>query len=138
MPTGAERFCSLCLRRFAAVLREQYDSSVPSAAQEFHRRLAVWFGAHSEENHTSLAFHHAVLGKDWDLMDQLWSENVPMMLMGDVGLLDETLAMLPAPVLATRPSMQVFRGICQSCAQTATPTVAGPAHGHSPTPVPVW
>ena len=37
-----------------------------------------------------------------------------MMLMGDVGLLDETLAMLPAPVLATRPSMQVFRGICQS------------------------
>ena len=59
------------------VLREQYDSSVPSAAQEFHRRLAVWFGAHSEENHTSLAFHHAVLGKDWDLMDQLWSENVP-------------------------------------------------------------
>ena len=66
-----------------------------------------------------MAFHHAVLGKDWDLMDQLWSENIPTMLMGDVGLLDETLAMLPAAVLATRPSMQVFREYLPvACADT--------------------
>jgi len=93
------------------LLRDQYMSVAPEAARAFHRRLAGWFVAHKAEMHTSHAFHHAVYGQDWELMDQLWSDSIMAMIQEDTDLLCATLEVLPADVFATRPSMQVFRDV---------------------------
>ena len=98
------------------VLRDQFMSDMPEKAREFHRRLGEWFSVNSEGNHAPLAFHHAVMGKDWDLMDRLWSEKLPAMIMENAGLVGETLEFLPEAVIATRPSMQVLRDLAQVAA----------------------
>ena len=93
------------------VLRDQYSSSAPEESREFHRHLAGWFAAHSEERHLALAFHHAVAGRDWDLMDELWAASLAAMVCKDFVLVGQTLLEVPTEVLATRPSMQVMRDI---------------------------
>ena len=113
---GAEEVLFTIPAPVRAVLRDQYASSAPGGAQEFHRRLGEWFTVHSDGEHIPFAFHHAAMGRDWELMDRLWSENIPTMIMKNAGLLRETLDALPAAVLATRPSMQVFRDILQIAA----------------------
>ena len=56
-----------------------------------------------------LAFHHAAEVGDWDELDRLWSAGIVAMVRDDAGLLRRTLDHLPAPVVAARPSMGVFR-----------------------------
>jgi LuxR family maltose regulon positive regulatory protein len=89
-------------------LRDHFTSSRPGEAREAHCQLAGWFAAHGGTGHLTLAFHHAVAGGDWDLMDGLWSTNIVAMIAEDLGLLGESLAAVPAEALATRPSMQVL------------------------------
>jgi LuxR family maltose regulon positive regulatory protein len=98
------------------MLRDEYSSTSPDGARAFHRRLAEWFAGHSDGKHVPSAFHHAGAGRDWELMDRLWSEDVTMMIKENPGLVRETLEALPADVLATRPSMQVFRDILEIAA----------------------
>lgn len=93
------------------MLRSRYTSSAPERALEFHRRLGRWFAAQSDEKYVSFAFHHAVAGRDWELTDQLWSEDIVTMIRQDVALMSRTLNAIPADVLATRPSMQVLSDI---------------------------
>ena len=57
------------------------------------------------------AFHHAVEGGDWALVDRLWSGGIVALVRQDAGLLQRALERLPAEVLATHPSMQVFRDV---------------------------
>ena len=84
---------------------------MPDEAREAHRQLAEWFAAHDGPGHLSSAFHHAVAGEDWDLMDRLWSTNVGAMITENLGMLVESVAAVPAEALATRPSMQVLREV---------------------------
>jgi LuxR family maltose regulon positive regulatory protein len=113
---GAEEVLFTIPTPVRAVLRDQYTSSAPDGAQEFHRRLGEWFTVHSDGKHVAFAFHHAVMGRDWELMDRLWSENIPKMIMENGGLLRETLGALPVAVLASRPSMQVLRDVMEVAA----------------------
>lgn len=94
---------------FRDILRNEYASTAPRAARAFHGRLAEWFAHHDVPNHVSFSFAHAVAAEDWALMDELWFDNVAALFLDQPDLVRETLEMLPAPVLASRPSMQVVR-----------------------------
>jgi ATP/maltotriose-dependent transcriptional regulator MalT len=56
---GAEEVLFTIPAPVRAVLRDQYTSSAPEGAQEFHRRLGEWFTVHSDGEHIPFAFHHA-------------------------------------------------------------------------------
>jgi LuxR family maltose regulon positive regulatory protein len=93
------------------VLADHFSSSAPEEARVAHRRLATWFVAHGGTGHSSRAFHHAVAGKDWDVVDLLWSDKIVTLIGDDLGLLRQSLDAVPSDVIATRPSMQVVRDI---------------------------
>ena len=95
--------------RVRQLLRDQFTTSSPEQARDFHRELASWYAGHDGERHLSLAFRHSVAGGDWGLMDQLWSESLMTIYRQDPTLMLEGLVSLPTEVLATRPSMQVLR-----------------------------
>jgi LuxR family maltose regulon positive regulatory protein len=95
--------------RVRQVLRDQFTTSSPEQARDFHRRLASWYAGHDGERHLALAFRHSVAGGDWALMDQLWSESLMTIHRQDAALMLEGLVSLPTDVLAARPSMQVLR-----------------------------
>ena len=108
---GSDGFAFTIPTAVRQMLRDQYLSGAADDARAFHVRLATWFATHNCESHVSLAFHHAVAGLDWELADRLWSENVVTMIQESPSMFFDTLEALPAEVLATRPSMQVFRDI---------------------------
>ena len=93
------------------ILRDEYTSGAPEAAHESCRRLAEWYAAHDTPEHLALAFHYAVQGRDYGLMDQLWSDKLVSMIGASPLMLSESLGAIPAEVLSTRPSMQVLRDI---------------------------
>jgi len=93
------------------ILGEQYASAEPEGARDFHRRLARWFAGHDDGRHIPVAFYHAAAGRDWGLVDELWFDNVTVMIRKDAALLSEALDGLPADVLAARPSMQVLHDV---------------------------
>ena len=95
------------------VLRDQFMSDMPEKAREFHRRLGEWFSVNSEGKHAPVAFHHAAMGKDWELMDRLWSEKLPAMIMENAGLVGETLESLPEAVIA---HSSLYAGLPRRCA----------------------
>ena len=98
------------------ILRDEYTARSPEAARQSHRRLADWYSAHSSASHITSAFHHAVEGADYGLMDRLWSDNSATMVGANARMMSESLALLPAEVLSTRPSMQVLRDISEVAA----------------------
>ena len=98
------------------VLSDQYTSSAPEEAREWHRRLARWLAGHDGRKHVTSAFSHAVAGEDWELMDQLWSENIVAMIAESVQILADNLAAVPADVLRARPSMEVLRDVSRTAA----------------------
>jgi LuxR family maltose regulon positive regulatory protein len=93
------------------ILHDQYVSSAPDKARQFHGELAQWFAAHSAHRYTSLAFHHAVAGGSWELMDRLWSDGILTMVREDLALLTRSLHAIPTEVVTSRPSMLVLRDI---------------------------
>jgi hypothetical protein len=91
------------------ILRDQFKATDPSAAVQFHRRLATWFASRVERGDLAAAFHHAVEGGDWALMDELWSESIFAIVAEDPELVCSTLEGLSEVVTASRPSMRVLR-----------------------------
>jgi hypothetical protein len=65
----------------------------------------------SADGDTSLAFHHAVAGESWELMDRLWSDGILTMVLEDPALLSRSLNAIPTEVVTSRPSMLVLRDI---------------------------
>ena len=93
------------------ILHDEYIASAPDKARRFHCELAQWFAAHSAHKHTSLAFHHAVVGGSWGLMDKVWSEGIVTMIREDPVLLSRSLNAIPTEIITSRPSMLVLRDI---------------------------
>jgi LuxR family maltose regulon positive regulatory protein len=93
------------------ILHDQFVSSAPDKARQFHCELAQWFAAHRAHRYTSLAFHHAVAGGSWELMDQLWFGGILTMVREDPALLSRSLNAIPTEVVTSRPSMLVLRDI---------------------------
>jgi LuxR family maltose regulon positive regulatory protein len=93
------------------ILRDHYSSTAPDKAHQFHCELAQWFAAHSAHKHTSLAFHHAVVGGSWELMDEVWSEGIVTMIREDPVLLSRSLNAIPTEIITSRSSMLVLRDI---------------------------
>jgi LuxR family maltose regulon positive regulatory protein len=93
------------------ILHDEYIASAPDKARRFHCELAQWFATHSAHKHTSLAFHHAVVGGSWGLMDKVWSEGIVTMIREDPVLLSRSLNAIPTEIITSRSSMLVLRDI---------------------------
>ena len=57
-------------------LRAEFNISMPERMRAFHCRLAAWYSEHGEASSLPAAFQHAVEGRDWPLMDRIWSESL--------------------------------------------------------------
>jgi LuxR family maltose regulon positive regulatory protein len=110
---------------FRRVLRERFEATAPEAARAFHRRLAGWFARQDDDVGIPSAFYHAVAAGDWPLADELWSDNLTLLIRRSTCLLRDTLARIPLPVLEQRAAMQVVHATLQRAAADTDPARRG-------------
>jgi LuxR family transcriptional regulator, maltose regulon positive regulatory protein len=97
-------------------LREDLVRDDPFGARSLHQELARWYleratiGTRADDV-VSLALHHAVAGRGWELVEDVWSRYGAVLAIKQPEALRHALNAMPAEQLETRPGMAVAREI---------------------------